>query len=144
VPVRDVREVSDSAPAAERPARATPDAAAGDGRALAVRDLTVRFGEQTVVDGLSLDVRRGEFVAMVGPSGCGKSTTLNVISGLLAPGGDVHVGGEVDVPEDVRLAYVFQNDALLPWSTARRNVEVGAELAGVPKGDRRRIAGDLL
>jgi len=80
----------------------------------------------------------------VGPSGCGKSTTLNAISGLLRPGGDVVVEGEVVVPEDVRLAYAFQKDALLPWSTARRNVEVGAELAGVPRGERSGVASGLL
>jgi NitT/TauT family transport system ATP-binding protein len=144
MPVRDVREVSERTAVADRRAQPAAAAEAGGPRALTVRDLTVRFGEQTVVEDLSLDVRPGEFVAMVGPSGCGKSTTLNAISGLLEPGGDVAVTGDVEIPDGVRLAYAFQRDALLPWSTARRNVEVGAELAGVPKGERPRIATELL
>jgi NitT/TauT family transport system ATP-binding protein len=111
---------------------------------LTVRDLTVRFGDLTVVEDLSLEVQAGEFVALVGPSGCGKSTTLNAISGLLRPGGDVAVDGEVSVGDGVRLAYAFQKDALLPWSTARRNVEVGGELAGVPRSERRELATELL
>jgi NitT/TauT family transport system ATP-binding protein len=160
--VREVRTTREEDPRT-RPALAPdgPDAAAGgqaaaDGRAataprrgggqrpLTVRGLTVRFGDHTVVEDLSLEVDEGEFVALVGPSGCGKSTTLNAISGLLRPGGGTVVDGEVVVPDDVRLAYAFQKDALLPWSTARRNVEVGAELAGVPRGERPRIATELL
>jgi NitT/TauT family transport system ATP-binding protein len=121
--------------AAPRDARARP---------LTVRDLTVRFGEHTVVQDLSLEVEEGELVAMVGPSGCGKSTTLNAIAGLLPTGGDVEVTGDVDVADGIRLAYAFQKDALLPWSTARRNVEVGAELAGVPRSRRAEIATELL
>jgi NitT/TauT family transport system ATP-binding protein len=139
----DLAADGDAPPARDRAAPA--DRAPGGGRRpLTVRGLTVRFGGLTVVEELSLEVEAGEFVALVGPSGCGKSTTLNAISGLLRAGGDTVVDGEVVVPDDVRLAYAFQKDALLPWSTARRNVEVGAELAGVPRGDRPRIATDLL
>jgi NitT/TauT family transport system ATP-binding protein len=116
----------------------------GPAHALRVRGLTVRFGHQTVVEDLSLEVEPGAFVALVGPSGCGKSTTLNAVSGLLAAGPDVAVEGDVEVPDGVRLAYAFQKDALLPWSTARRNVAVGAELAGVPKAERGAIADELL
>jgi NitT/TauT family transport system ATP-binding protein len=141
VPVRDVREVS-VATAGAAPSQAAPGH--GPAHALRVRGLTVRFGEQTVVEDLSLEVEPGAFVALVGPSGCGKSTTLNAVSGLLAAGGDVAVEGDVDVPDGVRLAYAFQKDALLPWSTARRNVEVGAQLACVARGGRRAIADDLL
>jgi len=80
---------------------------------LRLRDLTVAFGDNLVVDRLSFDVADGEFIAMVGPSGCGKSTTLNAISRLLTNGDGVRVEGEIDLREDVRLAYAFQRDALL-------------------------------
>jgi NitT/TauT family transport system ATP-binding protein len=141
-----VREVSGRTAVAQRPAQpaATDGAHGGGDRVLTVRDLTVRFGDHTVVDHLSLDVHRGEFVAMVGPSGCGKSTTLNAISGLLAAGDGATVDGAVEIPQGVRHAYAFQRDALLPWFTARRNVEVGAELSGVPKAERARVARELL
>jgi NitT/TauT family transport system ATP-binding protein len=122
----------------ERP----PEVAAG--RPLAVRSLSVSFGGRLALQDLSLEVERGEFVVLVGPSGCGKSTLLNAISGLLTDGGDTSVDGEVEIGDGVRLAYAFQKDALLPWSTARRNVEVGARLADVPKGERRALAMRLL
>ncbi|MEA2254647.1 MAG: NitT/TauT family transport system ATP-binding protein [Solirubrobacteraceae bacterium] len=135
-----VAQTVDRAVAPARPAPPADPAA----RPLSVRGLTVRFGDLTVVEDLSLEVEAGELVALVGPSGCGKSTSLNAISGLLRPGGDVAVDGEVEVGDGVRLAYAFQKDALLPWSTARRNVEVGAELAGVPRPERRELATELL
>jgi NitT/TauT family transport system ATP-binding protein len=109
-----------------------------------VRRLGVSFGEQRAIEDLSLEVAPGELVVLVGPSGCGKSTLLNAISGLLVPGDGITLTGEVEVAGDVRLAYAFQQDALLPWSTARRNVEVGAELAGVPRRQRAEVAAKLL
>lgn len=116
----------------------------GGSAQLVLRDLTVAFGENLVISGLSLDVAKGEFITMVGPSGCGKSTTLNAISGLLPNTAGTTVTGSVDLRDDVSLAYAFQKDALLPWATARRNVEVGAELAGVTRKDRATKARDLL
>jgi NitT/TauT family transport system ATP-binding protein len=111
-------------------------------RPLTVQDLTVRFGEHVALERLSLELSRGEFIVLVGPSGCGKSTLLNAISGLLGEAADV--AGEIVLAEGVRLAYAFQTDALLPWASARRNVEVGAELAGVPRAKRRETASGLL
>lgn len=125
----------------------SPPVSAGsddDARELTLRGLGVSFGENQVVENLSLDVRRGEFVTMVGPSGCGKSTTLNAIAGLLGVVPGSRQVGTVDIRDGARLAYAFQRDALLPWATARRNVEVGAELAGVPKRDRGDRARELL
>jgi NitT/TauT family transport system ATP-binding protein len=111
---------------------------------LSLRDLTVAFGQNLVVDGVSLDVAKGEFITMVGPSGCGKSTTLNAISGLLSSVPGTRLKGDVELRDGIRLAYAFQKDALLPWATARRNVEVGAELAGVPRHERGARAKELL
>jgi NitT/TauT family transport system ATP-binding protein len=111
---------------------------------LRLRDLTVAFGDNLVVDRLSIEVEEGEFIAMVGPSGCGKSTTLNAISRLLTSSDDVRVEGDIDLRDDVQLAYAFQRDALLPWATARRNVEIGAELGGVRREQRADRARELL
>lgn len=86
----------------------------------------------------SFSVERGEFVTVVGPSGCGKSTLLKIASGLLDP-----TSGTVSVDRD-RLGYVFQDATLLPWRTVRRNVELLAELHGMPKAERTRIAAEAI
>jgi NitT/TauT family transport system ATP-binding protein len=126
------------------PVAAPPQTERGSPAPLRLRNLSVAFEDNLVVDSLSLEVGDGEFVAMVGPSGCGKSTTLNAISGLLTTGPGVRVDGDIDLRPDVRLAYAFQRDALLPWATARRNVEVGAELGGVAREQRAARARELL
>jgi NitT/TauT family transport system ATP-binding protein len=90
------------------------------------------------VDDVSLDVRPGEFVTIVGPSGCGKSTLLKIASGLLDP-----TGGTV-VCDRARIGYVFQDATLLPWRTVRGNVELLAELHGIAKPERVRIAQEAI
>ena len=87
---------------------------------------------------VSFTVDRGEFVTVVGPSGCGKSTLLKIASGLLDP-----TTGAVVVDRD-RLGYVFQDATLLPWRTVRRNVELLAELHGLPAKERHRLAADAI
>ena len=86
------------------------------------------------VDEVTFSVRPGEFVTVVGPSGCGKSTLLRIASGLLTP-----TGGRVDIDRD-HLGYVFQDATLLPWRTVGQNVELLAELRGVEKAERSRLA----
>ncbi len=89
------------------------------------------------VDGVSLDVQDGEFLVLVGPSGCGKTTLLRMIAGLEEiSGGAISIGDRVvnDVPPaDRDIAMVFQNYALYPHMTVRRNMAFGLELRGFPK-----------
>jgi len=82
----------------------------------------------------SFDVRPGEFVTVVGPSGCGKSTLLKIASGLNRP-----TTGTVTVDRS-KVGYVFQDATLLQWRNVQRNVELLAELEGVPKAERTRRA----
>ncbi|HEX2215690.1 MAG TPA: ABC transporter ATP-binding protein [Xanthobacteraceae bacterium] len=105
--------------------------------AVALRDVTISFqlasrAVYTAVERASLAVADGEFVAIVGPTGCGKSTLLNVAAGLLAPSsGSVSIFG-APIPGLNRAAgYLFQSDALFPWKTARDNVAIGLEVAGI-------------
>ena len=87
-----------------------------------------RFGDppRTILDGVDLEVRRGEVLALLGPSGCGKSTLLRLLIGLARPSeGTVHCDGrELDGPRP-QTALVFQDFALLPWLSVRDNVAVG-------------------
>ena len=97
------------------------------------------------VDGLNLDIRKGELVAILGKTGCGKSTMFNMIAGLGAPSeGIVRVQGR-DPFKDFesfrgKIAVVFQNDRLLPWRAALGNVELGLEMLDSPEEERREIA----
>ena len=87
-------------------------------------------GRRQVLRDVSLDVDRGEFVAIVGPMGTGKSTLLAVLAGLIAPdGGSVVVGGEPQAGIRDDAGFVFQNDSLLPWFTALENVRLAVAAA---------------
>ena len=90
------------------------------------------------LDRLSLDVAPGEFVCLVGASGCGKSTLLNIVAGLDSP-----TNGSVTVNLG-RPALMFQEAALFPWLTVRRNIELSLRLSNVPKKQRRPQADALL
>lgn len=87
---------------------------------------------------VSFSVDRGEFVTIVGPSGCGKSTLLKIASGLLD-----QTSGTVSVDRE-RIGYVFQDATLLHWRTVQKNVELFAELHGVGKEERRKLASDAI
>jgi sulfonate transport system ATP-binding protein len=82
------------------------------------RDIRKKFGDNVVIDGLHLNIRAGEFVAMLGRSGSGKSTFLRALGAL-----DGDFDGELRVPE--RRAIVFQEPRLLPWQKVLTNVIVG-------------------
>lgn len=87
----------------------------------------------TAVADTTLRVRAGEFVSVVGPTGCGKSTLLNMAAGLLQPSaGEVRVFGQLLCGINTRAGYMFQSDALMPWSTALQNVMLGLQYRGVP------------
>ena len=96
-----------------------------------------RFGDDTVVDDVSLAVPRGSFTTLLGPSGCGKTTTLRLIAGFYeADGGDIHIGPRRvnDMPVHKRgAAMVFQDYALFPHMTVTENVGYGLRIGGVSK-----------
>ncbi|MEF8781012.1 MAG: ABC transporter ATP-binding protein [Haloferacaceae archaeon] len=99
-----------------------------------LNDVVKRFDDVVAVDGIDLTVRDGEFIVIVGPSGCGKSTTLRLISGLEdVTSGTIEIGDR-DVtglePNERDISMVFQNYALYPHMTAKRNMTFGMKSAG--------------
>lgn len=107
------------------------------------------FGDQTAVDGLSLDVETGSLVALLGPSGCGKSTLLRMIAGLETPdsGGRIFINGEDATRrsvQDRKVGFVFQHFALFKHRTVRQNIAFGLELLRWGKPAIRRRVDELL
>ena len=104
---------------------------------LTLDGLTKAYSDLPVLDGVSLTVAPGEFLAVVGPSGCGKSTLFDVVAGLEPPdGGRVLVDGSDVTGRTDAFAYMPQQDLLFPWRTVLDNTTLGLEVAGV----RRRAA----
>ncbi|HEY3916910.1 MAG TPA: ABC transporter ATP-binding protein [Stellaceae bacterium] len=94
---------------------------------------------------VSLSIESGTFVSFLGPSGCGKTTLLRIINGLIKPtAGEIRIGGiRVDGPASDR-AMVFQEFNLLPWRTARGNVEFPLEVQGIARGERDEVVTRVL
>jgi NitT/TauT family transport system ATP-binding protein len=93
-------------------------------------------GSYRAVADTNLVVAAHEFVAIVGPTGCGKSTLLNVAAGLIAPlSGTVSVLGTSLKGINQWAGYLFQQDAVMPWKTARDNVSIGLEVAGMARAE---------
>lgn len=102
--------------------------------ALMIQGLNKRYGDLAALKNVSFDVKDGEFVCVIGPSGCGKTTLLRIVAGLTPPtSGCVIVDGEEIRGPSRDRGFVFQEYTLLPWRTARENIELGLELQGIAK-----------
>jgi multiple sugar transport system ATP-binding protein len=106
---------------------------------VAVRNLRIELGANTVIENLDLDVRAGEFVVLLGPSGCGKSTLLHSIAGLIdVVEGSIEIGGEDMTwadPKDRGIALVFQSYALYPTMNVERNLSFALRINGTQKAE---------
>ncbi len=97
------------------------------------------------LENFDLAIAPSEFVSIVGPSGCGKTTALSMTGGLVRPrSGSVRLGGQevTSSPEDV--SFLFARDALLPWRSVRANVELGLEVRGMDRAERRKRSDEWL
>jgi NitT/TauT family transport system ATP-binding protein len=111
----------------------------------------VRGGGETpdhllpVLRHISFDVAEGEIVSLIGESGCGKTTLLRIVQGLVRlDRGVIRVDGKPVTEPGRDRGFVFQQATLLPWRTARANVEFGLELQGLPASQRHQKAQELL
>ncbi|CDX41369.1 alkanesulfonate transporter subunit; ATP-binding component of ABC superfamily [Mesorhizobium sp. ORS 3359] len=109
-------------------------------RAFAFKEVGKRFGDKIVLDGISLDVRAGEFLAVIGKSGCGKSTLLRLLAGLERPTSGSLTFGAAEEGHS-RTRFMFQEPRLLPWASVVKNVEIGLTgIAGVAEARQRALA----
>lgn len=112
---------------------------------IAFRNVSKAFGEGrkafVALRDLTLDIGDGEIVTVVGPSGCGKSTAMNIAAGLIdVSSGECLVDGKVVKGPGPERGVIFQQYALFPWLTVRKNVEFGLKLQGIGKEERRERA----
>ena len=99
-----------------------------------VKNLTKYFGDLHVLDDISFNIKKGEFICIVGPTGCGKTTFLNLLTRIYMPTkGDLFIDGESADPKKHNLAFVFQEPSALPWKTVEQNLRFGLELKKLPK-----------
>lgn len=99
-----------------------------------VKNLTKRFGDLLVLDNMSFNIRKGEFVCVVGPTGCGKSTFLNCLTRIHMPSeGDLYIDGVPADPRKHNISFVFQEPSALPWLTVEENIAYGLKIKKLPK-----------
>ena len=118
------------------------------GVAIQVDNVVKRYGDHTVINGLSLEIKPGEFFTLLGPSGCGKTTLLRMIIGFnTIEGGEIRVNDQVvnNIPTNKRnMGMVFQNYAVFPHMNVRDNVAYGLKTRKVAKVVRRKQADEML
>ncbi|MDO3409279.1 ABC transporter ATP-binding protein [Saccharibacillus sp. CPCC 101409] len=115
-----------------------------------IRNITKEYeseGEERTyaLQDINLTVQDGEFLCILGPSGCGKSTLLEITAGLLPQtGGEILLDDALQSGTSRDIGVVFQDSALLPWRSIRRNIEFGMEVAGVGREERRARARETI
>ncbi len=107
---------------------------------IAIKDLTVKYQtkneEILALDGLNINIDRGDIYTFIGPSGCGKSTFLYVLSGILQDySGSVLIDGQIINPKTQRIGLILQNYGLLPWKTVYQNAMLGVKIKNQPPVD---------
>ena len=112
------------------------------------QDIVKKYGNNTIIPGLDLDVREGEFFTLLGPSGCGKTTLLRMVAGFNSiEGGTISFNGKVinDIaPSKRNIGMVFQNYAVFPHMTVRENVAYGLENRKIPKKEIKERVDEIL
>ena len=99
-----------------------------------VEHLTKYFGPLHVLDDVSFNIKKGEFLCVVGPTGCGKTTFLNLLTRIYMPTrGQLYIDNEPADPKKHNLAVVFQEPSSMPWLTVEKNLRFGMEIKKLPK-----------
>ncbi len=106
-----------------------------------VKNMTKAFGDLLVLDDVSFDVKKGEFLCVVGPTGCGKTTFLRCLTGATdLTGGSITLNGEAVDLRKHNIAYIMQEYSAMPWLTVEGNVSFGLKIRGCPKDEMKKKA----
>ncbi len=110
-----------------------------------VENLTKKYGDLLVLDDISFDIQKGEFVCVVGPTGCGKTTFLNLLSCLIEPTqGQILIDGVPADPKKHDIAFVFQEPSSFPWLTVKDNIGFGMKMKDWPREKREKRENEIL
>ena len=110
-----------------------------------VINLTKKFDDLLVLDDISFEVKKGEFLCIVGPTGCGKTTFLNSITKLYKPtSGEILVNNEPVDLDKHNVAYIFQEYSTMPWLTVEENVGFGLDIKNIPKSEAKEKVNEYL
>ena len=110
-----------------------------------VKNLVKNFGELKVLDNISFNVKKGEFICVVGPTGCGKTTFLNILTRLIEPtSGDILIDGVPADPKQHNISFAFQEPSAYPWLTVEENIMFGMKLKKLPKDEIARRTEEIL
>lgn len=113
-----------------------------------LKDITVKYGDNVILDKLNLSINKKEFITLLGPSGCGKTTTLRCIAGFVDPnGGDIVFEGKVinEIPPHKRkVNTIFQRYALFSHMNVFENVAFGPEIQKMSKPEIRKTVAEML
>lgn len=101
-----------------------------------VENLSKSFGDLRVLDNISFNVKKGEFVCIVGPTGCGKTTFLNLLTKIHEPtAGQIYIDDEPADPRKHSISFVFQEPSAFPWLTTQENIEYGLKIKKRPQAE---------
>lgn len=115
------------------------------GARVEVKNLTKKFGDLLVLDDISFNVNKGEFLCIVGPTGCGKTTFLNSLTKLYdLTAGEILVNGESVDPKKHNISYIFQEYSAMPWLSVEDNIRFGLDIKGVPKQEAQENVEEML
>ncbi|WP_072854121.1 ABC transporter ATP-binding protein [Lactonifactor longoviformis] len=110
-----------------------------------VKNLTKKFDDLLVLNDISFNIRKGEFVCVVGPTGCGKTTFLNLLTKLIEPtSGELLIDGEPADPKKHNLAFVFQEPSAFQWLTVEENLAFGLKIKKLPPDEIKRRVDNML
>ena len=112
---------------------------------VSVKNMTKKFGDLLVLDDVSFDVRKGEFLCVVGPTGCGKTTFLNCITKLYEPtAGEILIDGEPVNLRKHNVSYIFQEYSTMPWLNVEENIAFGLNIKHRPESEVKQAVDEVI